>query len=132
MVWEYDGMGVSRIPTCSHTHTHTHTHTHMYTHTYARTHTHVHTHTHTHTHIHTHVHAHTHTRTHTCAHTHTHTTYICITSGVSVTLTNLGKVYHELGYLTDSLLALQRSQEITETLYSVIPNHPQVYCIEWE
>lgn len=57
-----------------------------------------------------------------------HSNVLVVCLGVGVTLTSLGKVYHELGHLTSSLLALQRSQEIRERLYSVIPNHPQVQC----
>lgn len=46
--------------------------------------------------------------------------------GVGVTLNSLGKVYHELGLFTRSLVALQRSQNITANFYCKYPNHPQV------
>ena len=46
------------------------------------------------------------------------------------TLVNLGKVYHELGLLTKSLLTFERAQKITTNLYSHChPNHPQVLSI---
>lgn len=50
--------------------------------------------------------------------------------GIGVTLNSLGKVYHELGYLTQSQLAFLRSQSIGEKLYHNNPDHPQVLIAE--
>ncbi len=43
-----------------------------------------------------------------------------------MTLNSLGKVYHELGYLTQSQYCLLRSQGIVQKLYCSNPSHPQV------
>ena len=47
-------------------------------------------------------------------------------SGIGMTLNSLGRVYRELGYLTQSLQMLQRSQSIGREIYSYNPKHPQV------
>jgi len=47
-----------------------------------------------------------------------------------MTLNSLGKVYHELGYLTQSQLAFLRSHSIGEKLYHNNPDHPQVLIAE--
>ena len=50
---------------------------------------------------------------------------IVFSVGLAVTLNALGKVNHELGYYTESVVSMQRGREILKHLYPA--NHPQVH-----
>ena len=49
---------------------------------------------------------------------------LLIILGLAVTLSALGKAYHELGYYTQSMASLHRGREILEQIYPMW--HPQV------